>query len=659
VPDLDAEDPVLTIDARGGGRVAEGLSLLQASPLQEDFGEELAPLDLRGDSETTLSGRIPLDRPDNLRLDGTSTLSDVSGRIDWFPADLSGISGQLAFTEDGVASEGIQGRVWGGPFRLTVDPGSRGRDAPESAPDETVIRLDGRVDMARVRDTWPTSLALSRSTGELAWQGEIRVSNHDEEVPVRVRIESDLEGVALNLPDPVGKAAGQTRPTEIRFPVTDPTIRAELDYGEATDLTFAIDRRLPPSDRVTGLRIDLNQSRTGEAVPSGVRIAGHLDELDLLPWLHLETGEGDSPAPDPEWLELHVGELRVGRLSFRDQNVGVTVQPETWVFSLVGPDAEGEFRIPRDGPVDAPVMGRMRHLNVRLADGSDGEGFELLPHQWTPLDLTIGQVLHDDMSLGELNLQLRRWPAGIAMTRLSLHGESFSADLRGDWYLDPIAGTRGRLDGVLEADDIQRALALFGFQPGVEGDRGRMEVAVDWAGASPERMLSGLDGRVSLLMESGYLREVQPGAGRVFGLLSITALPRRLFGDFRDVFGAGLRYDRIAGDFFLVDGDAFTGNLSLEGPVVNVRASGRIGLVTRDYDQRVTVETPVGATLPMAGVLAGGASVGAVMLVLSQIFSEPLSEIGSLEYRVDGSWDGPRLTPLNEETRRALEDESE
>lgn len=657
VPDLDADDPVLSVEASGGGRVADGLALLRASPVGERFHEELAPLTLDGDSRTAISMRIPLDRPDDLRLDGESAVSGVSGRIDWFPAPLERISGSLVFTEDGVASDGIEGRVFGGPFRLTVDAGSRGRDAPESAPPETVASLEGQLDMARVAATRPGSLALSRARGRLAWQGEVRIPNHDELAPVRVRINSDLEGVALDLPHPVGKTADETRPLEIRFPVTDPTVRAQVDYGEAVDLTFAIDRRRPAAERITGLRIDINQPRPEEAVQPGVRIAGHLDRLDLLPWLNLEQGGEHSPAPDPEWLELHVGELRVGRLSFRDQNVGVTAREDDWLFSLTGPDAEGEFRIPRGESVTGPTIGRMRHLNIRPVESQDGDGFELLPHKWEPLDLTIGQVLHDDMSLGELNVQLRRWPDGIALTRLTLDGEGLSAELRGDWHLDPVTGTRGRLNGTLRVGDIQRALALFGFQPGVEGEQGRMEMDLDWAGASPDRLLSGLNGRVSLRLDSGHLREVRPGAGRVFGLLSITALPRRLFGDFRDVFGAGLRYDRIAGDFFLVDGDAFTANLRLDGPVVNVSASGRIGLVTRDYDQRVTVETPVGATLPMAGVLAGGASVGALMLVLSQVFSEPLSEIGSLEYRVDGSWEDPRLTPLNEETRRALEDE--
>ena len=45
------------------------------------------------------------------------------------------------------------------------------------------------------------------------------------------------------------------------------------------------------------------------------------------------------------------------------------------------------------------------------------------------------------------------------------------------------------------------------------------------------------------------LEEVDPGAGRVFGLMSIVALPRRLSLDFRDVFNKGFGFDQIAGSF--------------------------------------------------------------------------------------------------------------
>ena len=84
------------------------------------------------------------------------------------------------------------------------------------------------------------------------------------------------------------------------------------------------------------------------------------------------------------------------------------------------------------------------------------------------------------------------------------------------------------------------------------------------------------------------------GAGRAVGLLSVTALPRRLSLDFTDVFGKGLAFDKIEGDFTLSDGNAYTSNLIMDGPAAGVRISGRVGIEAEDYDQTAIVSAEVG-----------------------------------------------------------------
>jgi uncharacterized protein YhdP len=148
----------------------------------------------------------------------------------------------------------------------------------------------------------------------------------------------------------------------------------------------------------------------------------------------------------------------------------------------------------------------------------------------------------------------------------------------------------------------------------------------------------------------GKLAEVDPGAGRVFGLMSITALPRRLSLDFSDVFDTGFGFDQIAGEFRLVNGDAFTCNLTLTGPAADVGIIGRAGLESRDYDQAAVVSANVGNTLPVAGLLLGGPQIAAALLVFSQLFKKPLQGVGQVFYTMSGSWDEPEVNSANSES---------
>ena len=85
--------------------------------------------------------------------------------------------------------------------------------------------------------------------------------------------------------------------------------------------------------------------------------------------------------------------------------------------------------------------------------------------------------------------------------------------------------------------------------------------------------------------------------------MSISALPRRLALDFRDVFNRGFVFDDITADFVVVDGNAYTDNLKLTGPVAEVGLIGRTGLRDRDYHQQAVVTAEPGKVLPTVGAL--------------------------------------------------------
>ena len=127
----------------------------------------------------------------------------------------------------------------------------------------------------------------------------------------------------------------------------------------------------------------------------------------------------------------------------------------------------------------------------------------------------------------------------------------------------------------------------------------------------------------------------------MLGVLSLARLPRRLALDFREVTEEGLPFDRLAGDFSLREGQAYTCNMGLQGAVAGLALFGRTGLQDRSYDQVAVVSPNLPDLLSLGGVIVGGTGLGATMLLLSQAFREPLQAISANYYRVGGSWDEP------------------
>jgi len=144
-------------------------------------------------------------------------------------------------------------------------------------------------------------------------------------------------------------------------------------------------------------------------------------------------------------------------------------------------------------------------------------------------------------------------------------------------------------------------------------------------------------------IKDGVLNNVDPGGGRFVGLLSLSALPRRLSLDFSDVTVKGMEFEKISGNYRLNDGILFTENTRMEGPAAKLKISGKTGMINRDYDQVIRVTPKFRQTLPILGAIAASTTVGWGLLLLQNVFKKSIDDAVEIEYKVTGSWDDPQI----------------
>jgi uncharacterized protein YhdP len=246
--------------------------------------------------------------------------------------------------------------------------------------------------------------------------------------------------------------------------------------------------------------------------------------------------------------------------------------------------------------------------------------------------------------LGKVLATLSKHDDGISLDQLSVTSPSFSITAQGEWR-GKDAGL-GRLQGSLTSTDVEATLAQLGSPDVISAKTGRVDVDLNWVGAPSAEALSEAVGHVQISMEKGQLLGVKPGAGRVLGLASLTALPRRLALDFSDLTDKGLAFDSARGDFDLRGGNAYTDNVLIKGPAAEIGMIGRIGLKARDYDQTAVVTGNVGNSLPIAGIagaFAAGPVVGGVVLLFTQVFKQPLKGLARAYYHIGGTWENPSI----------------
>jgi uncharacterized protein YhdP len=305
--------------------------------------------------------------------------------------------------------------------------------------------------------------------------------------------------------------------------------------------------------------------------------------------------------------------------------------------------------VPIDLAADPQIVAVMRRLYLSAGDGTGSATSRLDPRNLPGLQLHADEFGVGQRQIGRLDAEILSDPLGLRLVSFESATDSFTAQGSGGWFMGADGDTTRFAVGI-NSTNVGQMLAQLGVQPFVEAETAEITASVFWPGPPSGSWLDHVNGDLALRAEKGSLVDVEPGgAGRFAGMLSITALPRRLALDFRDVFNRGLVFDDITADFVMVDGNAYTDNLKLTGPVAEVGIIGRTGLRDRDYRQQAVVTAEPSKVLPTVGALLGGPQVAAALLIFTRIFKKPLLGIGRASYCVTGSWGDPKVERLTDE----------
>jgi uncharacterized protein (TIGR02099 family) len=652
IPDL--RQGVLALQANTTGPLGQVLQYLQAAPLiSRTLGSNFARLSApAGTGEVGIDLKLPL--KDRNAYDLRASLGIVDGALAFrgFTPQATEVRGKLFVDHRELRGKDIKAIFLDGPVTAHVD-------TPNVAGYSTRLALEGEVTMDAVAKAFDLPFP-ERLAGQTTWQGALLIPAGDDKraAEPKITIDSNLSGVALRYPAPFAKAPGE--PINLQLEIGFPTrggldMQGYLGPSRRFALEFASDPAAPDA-KFEFRRAALN---LGGALPAfradhGVTVDGALPELDIDEWLALARDGGSSGGGSGRASGLDSGfagaDVDVAGFSAFGQQMGHTKlsarrRTDDWQIEIDSNPVSGTLLVPADLAHDPQIVAIMKRLY--LSAGGPGSMSTVDPRQLPGLQLHADEFAIGARRLGRLDAEILSDPLGLRLVSFESTTDGFSAQGSGGWFTGA-EGDTTRIALTMTSGDVKKALADLGLDPIIEAKKAEVTASVYWAGPPSGDWMQHVNGDLSLHTETGSLVDLAPGAGRVVGLLSISALPRRLALDFRDVFNRGLVFDQITADFAVIDGNAYTDNLKLTGPVAEIGVVGRTGLRDRDYRQQAVVTAEPGKVLPTVGGLLGGPAVAAALLIFTRIFKEPLKGIGRASYCVTGNWEEPMVERLSD-----------
>ena len=667
----------LTVNAVGGGDATQLRALLRASPLYVEHSATLDNLDARGPADASFNLALPLQPGSRARIDGDLTLRGATLADERWKIAFDRVDGRATYSNTGFVADGLRVRQDGQPGRLSLRAGSNVRDAAHvfegglDAPIATATLLARAPDLAWLRpyvdgrSTWTVGVAIPRGAP-------------GQPATARLRLRSDLVGTSLSLPAPLAKAAAQAMDANVDTPLP-------LGSGEVrVTLASTLDLRARSANGATGVRVALGGARADAPPASGLVASGRAPALDAIGWIgvirgrarpSLASGAAASASNPPAApLALQRIDVTAQRLlllggTFRDTRLRVVPAPGgATAVRVDGPSLAGAVLVPASST--QPVAGRFERVHWaglqdatttstavavppaarRTAASGDAD---IDPAAIPPLNFDIDDLRFGSASLGSASVRTQPTAGGLRVDQMQARTRAQTLSVTGTW-LGRGASARTRMALDVDSRDIGALLDGFGLRGRVDGGTGRMAFTAAWPGSPDDFRVATVEGGLTLDARKGRLLEVEPGAGRVLGLLSIAELPRRLTLDFRDFFDRGFAFNRITGGVRFDGGMARAEAMTIDGPAAVIDIRGTANLRAQSFDQTLEVRPKAGGLLAVAGAVAGGPVGAAIGAAAGAVLRKPLGQIGAKTYRVTGPWKDPKVEVVSRDQSRLL-----
>ncbi|MFM7332461.1 MAG: YhdP family protein [Brachymonas sp.] len=677
IPDL-AQKQVVQIQADAKSSATDLLSIVNSSPLSEMSSKALAQTTATGQADAKLRLLLPIEDLSRSRVQGTVTLPGNDLQYSAQTPILQQARGLILFNERGFTVRDATARALGGDLRLEAAsrPGAGLNDVSVALRAQGIATAEG---LRAVKELGLMSGLAQQASGSAAYVMSLNIRRGIPEIAVS----SNLQGLALNLPQPLTKVAEAVLPMRYDNSLVRESLaegrrlqdQITLDLGSLATVNYWRDVSSPTPIVLKG-RIGVGLS-SGEAIAAndepGVAANINFAQLNIDAWEKLlssvSTRGGAASASTglsnetlgylPSIMSVRARELTVQGRVLNNVVVGGSRDDLTWRANLDAREMNGylEYRQPSaNNP--GRVYARLARLSLAASEVTDIENtLDQQPTAIPALDVIVEDLELRGRRLGRVELEAQNRDSGGVrewrLSRLSLSLPEAQFNASGNWALLGAASSgprvarnerrRTALNFKLDIADSGELLKRFGQDKVIARGKGRMEGTIAWLGAPWALDYPSLGGGFNVNIEGGQFLKADPGLAKLLGVLSLQSLPRRLALDFKDVFSEGFQFDFIRGDVKIDQGLAYTNNLQMKGVNAAVLMEGNANIARETQDLKVVVVPEINAGTASLVATAINPAIGIGTFLAQLVLRRPVIEAATQEFLVVGSWSDPQI----------------
>ena len=651
LPDMRSADLPLEIKGEATGVSNAFLQFIQKSPVRGYIDGFTDGMSASGAGHLDLALYIPLLGKKPVKVSGMLRVQDNDIDLGDGVPMLRKTRGELVFTESGMQASNVSTEILGGASSINVQTGANGA---------VHATVKGRSNLDALKKINPHPL-LSYLYGGSAWDAEIAVVKKS----AQITINSNLLGLGSNLPQPFAKQANEAMPLRVeKKPYVSRTdgnvvdgqevVIAQLgkllaarlvlhDENGATAIKRGIIHFGGEMAKLEGIR---GRSGPSAELRTGVRMVGSLPELSLQGWNDLFGAAGGTGFPFAG-ADLLIGKVSGYGMHIDDLHFDVEKRGDGLQVLLSSSAVNGELDwLPHgEGKLTARLQNLLWSGDAHPAMTQPAKAISASPGSLPALQIAIENLQVAGKQIGRMELVGHPDGKDWRLRRLNIVSPDGSLSGDGIWHGDK---SQTQINLLLQISDAGKILARSGYPNTVKNGSGKLVANLSWAGSPGEFNYAALDGSLKLDTSKGQFLKMEPGIGKLLGILSLQALPKHITLDFTDVFSDGFQFDNINGNASIKHGVIDTQDFHIDGSAAKVTMKGSVDLNGETQHLRVKILPTLGDSVSLLGAFAAGPLAGIGTLIINKVLGNPLDKLASFEYNISGTWSDPKVVKIGE-----------
>ncbi len=643
----------LSVQTQLEGDAADIMTLLQGPALSEQVGGGLSGWALSGHHLTDVDLMIPLNSKAKPDIKVNSQLSDGVFSSDQNRIRFAALNGGLSYSSaKGLSSDELITEFLGQPAKVKVETLAK----TQTMPSITRVNMSTQIEM-RSLQKWSELGLLNVAKGKSRIVGRMDLCGGSP-LCNKLIVDSDLKGVELDLPSPFNKSAETSLPLQLVAQLGSDVPVWRYNLG---DKLRGVSRLIPEAGRH---HITFGGERPEESLETGVWIDGELDRVRFSEVQRFidQTGlkqEGIvSSDTGLQQLSLIIGEFDLGSIQLQDLSLVVSSASNEQFSTRIGLISEqvtGQIQIPQQS--SDPYQVSLKHLYLETGDDDVEKELStdiLETSSWPSVDLDVAALFLDQKPLGNWAMKIHpEANNGLAVKSIVAEMDGFRFEGTSGWEIRNQRAV-SFLDSQLSGGDFGNLLEKIGYQGVLESTSTKLENKFAWLGYPWEFKSKHLDGLFKMNISKGRIVEAGNSSNilRIFGILNLNTIIRRLQLNFSDLLEKGVAFDTLQANYLLSNGVAVAQTpLILEGPSANINMTGTINIPDKSLDSKMDVVLPLTSNLPIAAVLLGAPQVAGAVFIIDKLIGDKLERVTTLKYSLKGPWEEPVVNVFKGETK--------